>query len=277
MDRNFDDIAEHFHKKIYQSQKGRTRLERLWADFQSFLPELFDGSSLQVLDAGGGFGQLSFELSKRGHHAVLTDLSKEMLSIAKTQHSEILQNDADNDGLKYEGSISYLHSPIQELQSVLGRQFDFVMCHAVLEWVVEPKQVLEEVLRSLKPGGLFSLTVYNKSSVYFSNLLRGNFRWVDRWMAQMDDPDADPALSLLKGRSLTPPGPLLPQTVEAWLDELNCQVIKKTGIRVLGDYLNSHYTKGHSQSDILEKESYFGVRRPYSDMGRYVHFIGRKL
>ena len=277
MDRNFDDIAEHFHKKIYQSQKGRIRLERLWSDFQNFLPELFDGSSLQVLDAGGGFGQLSFELSRYGHHAVLTDLSKEMLTIAKAQHSEASQSEFSGTGLKSEGSISYLHVPIQKLHTELGRQFDFVMCHAVLEWVVEPKLVLEDVMRLLKPGGLFSLTVYNKSSVYFSNLLRGNFRWVDRWMEQMDDPDADPTLSLLKGRSLTPPGPLLPQTVEAWLDAMNCSVIKKTGIRVLGDYLNSHYTKGHSQGDILEKESYFGVRKPYSDMGRYVHFIGRKL
>ncbi|GLQ30612.1 methyltransferase domain-containing protein [Litoribrevibacter albus] len=271
-DRNFDDIAEHFLTKIYGSQKGYIRLARLWTDFQNFLPELFSGDKLSVLDAGGGFGQLSFELAQLGHNAVLSDISKEMLNLAQRTHLSELSNS------ELLGEYQYVHSPIQALSDHLpGSSFDFVMCHAVLEWVIDPKDVLTHVIKFVKPGGYFSLTVYNKGAVYFRNLLKGNFRWVDRWMEQMDDPNADPALTMIKGRSLTPPGPLLPDTVETWLSELNCQVIKQTGIRVLDDYLNKHLTKGHSQEDILEKESYFGVRSPYCSMGRYVHFLGQKL
>ncbi|MFC3151970.1 methyltransferase domain-containing protein [Litoribrevibacter euphylliae] len=272
LDRNFDDIAEHFQKKIYGSQKGHIRLSRLWSDFQNYLPELFSLSNLSVLDAGGGFGQLSFELAKTGHSAVLSDISQEMLLLAKQSHQENMSESELN------GSIDYIHAPIQELnQHISPTSFDFVMCHAVLEWVVDPKDVLTDVIHFLKPGGWFSFTVYNKSAVYFRNLLKGNFRWVDRWMEQMEDPDADPALTMIKGRSLTPPGPIHPDTVEAWLLELDCQLIKRTGVRVLDDYLNKHLTKGHSQEDILEKEAYFGIRAPYNKMGRYVHFIGRKL
>jgi S-adenosylmethionine-dependent methyltransferase len=271
-DRNFDDIAEHFLTKIYGSQKGRIRLARLWSDFSHFLPELFADSSLSVLDAGGGFGQLSFELAQHGHSAVLTDISQEMLNLARDAHSKQPAFDAVS------SRYQYLHSPIQTLSNhIQDQSFDFVMCHAVLEWVVDPRQVLSEVMRFLKPGGFFSLTVYNKSAVYFRNLLKGNFRWVDRWMEQMDDPNADPSLTMLKGRSLTPPGPLDVAAVNVWLREMECQVIKQTGIRVLDDYLNKHLTKGHSQEDILEKESYFGIRHPYSALGRYVHFMGRKL
>lgn len=272
LDRNFDDIAEHFQKKIYGSQKGYIRLSRLWSDFQSFLPELFSLSDLSVLDAGGGFGQLSFDLAELGHRAVLSDISKEMLFLAKQAHQE------KNFDVTVSERFDYLHAPIQALKNHLSPgSFDFVMCHAVLEWVIDPKDVLSEVIQFVRPGGWFSLTVYNKSAVYFRNLLKGNFRWVDRWMTQMDDPDADLAATMIKGRSLTPPGPLLPDTVEAWLMEMNCQVIKQTGVRVLDDYLNKHLTKGHSQEDILEKEAYFGIRAPYNKMGRYVHFIGRKL
>lgn len=271
-DRNFDDIAEHFKDKIYGSRKGKVRLERLSSDFQTFLPELRVNQGLKVLDAGGGFGQLSYQLAMNGHQVVLSDLSKAMLSLAQEEHAlGIAESERTHT------SIRYLHSAIQDLDQYFEPEsFDFIMCHAVLEWVEAPKKVLTDLMRLLKPGGLFSLTVYNKAGVYYGNLLRGNFRWVDRWMEQMDDPEADLSTSMLKGRSLTPPGPLLPATVEAWLELNHCYVIKQTGIRVLDDYMNKHFTKAHSEEDIMEKENFFGVRQPYAALGRYIHYMGMK-
>ena len=58
-DRNFDDLAERFQRKIYGGLKGEIRLAVLWRDLESEVPALKEGRPLRILDVGAGLGQLA--------------------------------------------------------------------------------------------------------------------------------------------------------------------------------------------------------------------------
>ncbi|HET8807483.1 MAG TPA: methyltransferase domain-containing protein, partial [Methylophaga sp.] len=79
-DRNFDDLAERFSDRIYNTEKGRLRLEILQED----LAELTYGQQLNVWDAGCGLGQISLWLAQQGHQLTLCDISKKLLSQAQS-------------------------------------------------------------------------------------------------------------------------------------------------------------------------------------------------
>jgi len=81
-DRNFDDLAERFVKKIYGSDKGEIRLHILWRDLQEGLIAQLPAQA-NILDAGGGIGQLSQRLGKLGHPITLCEFSGDMLKLAR--------------------------------------------------------------------------------------------------------------------------------------------------------------------------------------------------
>ncbi|MDX8384000.1 MAG: hypothetical protein R8M45_07960, partial [Ghiorsea sp.] len=62
-DTNFDDLANHFKKRIYGSRKGAIRLAVLQRDLQENIPELAE-NRLKVLDIGAGMAQMSIGLAK---------------------------------------------------------------------------------------------------------------------------------------------------------------------------------------------------------------------
>jgi S-adenosylmethionine-dependent methyltransferase len=64
-DRNFDDLAERFQRKVYGGLKGEIRLAVLWRDIEPLLPEVND-KPLRILDIGAGLGQLAIRLAKLG-------------------------------------------------------------------------------------------------------------------------------------------------------------------------------------------------------------------
>lgn len=263
--RNFDDIAEHFQKKIYGSSKGKIRLHRLRSDLKAYFPELYSTSvRLNVLDAGGGLGQLAVELAFT-NDVILSDVSSEMLALAKKSVMAMPNRPV----------MRFEHAAIQVLDARFGvASQDVVLCHAVLEWVDDPRMRLQDLVRLLKPGGFLSLATYNKSATFFRNLINGNFKWVDARLAE--GPVLEGAWQT-EGQSLTPPNPLMPDVVAAWLQEMNCVVMKRTGIRVFDDYRHHMLTQKHTEDDILNKEEFFGVREPYSRLGRYNHFLIKKL
>ena len=70
-DRNFDDLADRFSDRIYNTEKGRLRLEILKED----LAELAHGQPLNIWDAGCGLGHLSLWVAENGHQLSLCDIS----------------------------------------------------------------------------------------------------------------------------------------------------------------------------------------------------------
>ncbi len=252
-DRNFDDLAHRFSDNIYGSPKGQIRLAILKEDLDNFLSCLPENTCLRVLDAGCGLGYMALYLAERGHEVVLCDHSAEMLQRARQVFSE--QAPAAN--------ASFIESPLQSLPQYVEGKFDLILFHAVLEWVSQPQQVLQQLLTLLQPDGYFSLLFYNRNSLVFRNLLRGNFRKV-----ASDQFGGDP-------NSLTPTNPLMPEDVYGWLASMGLSVLTRTGVRILYDYLPHDILEQRSLEDILDMERRHCRQPAFINLGRYIHVLSQ--
>lgn len=145
-DQSFDGRADKFARNIYDSTKGRIRTTIVWSDIEACLARL-GNRPLRILDAGGGFGYFAQKLAAMGHQVELCDLSAEMLDLAREQIAQ--------KGL--EDRIRLIHCPIQDLKHQVTGTFDLVLCHAVLEWLAEPRQTLLGLFPFVKAGGILSL------------------------------------------------------------------------------------------------------------------------
>lgn len=253
-DRNFDDLAEKFAKKIYADKKGQIRLAIVWRDLNEFLPELNAAKPLNIFDAGGGIGQVSAELASKGHLVVLSDPSEKMLEKARTH--------ADSLGLA-PSLVEYRHEKVQQHPAINHQKYDVVLFHAVLEWLADPFSVLQQVMQFVKPGGALSLLFYNRHSVVLTNLLKGNFRKVQSG-----------ELSGYKN-SLTPINPILPEDVFSFLEEGGYQVEVVSGVRVFNDYMPRAVREERTVEDTIVLETQLSRQEPYRSIARYIHVIVR--
>lgn len=268
-DRNFDDLAQRFKKNIYGGLKGDIRLAVLERDCKNHLPlyptfpsannnekKLWNDEKKRwrVLDAGGGQGQFSLEWAKAGHEVVICDISAEMLKLAEEQVK----------ALQLESHVRLIHCSVQDLPSFLSQeeqQFDFVICHAVMEWLQEPQDLLPCLLNYLKPHAFLSLTFYNIHSLIYKNLLRTNFKKI---------------LSQDYGGSrgsLTPINPLYPEEVLRWVGELPFLLLCHSGIRVFHDYIFNEEHREREPENLVQLELKFSQQEPYRSLGRYIHLL----
>lgn len=254
-DRNFDDLAKRFRKNIYGGLKGDVRLAVLERDCQACLPIApfqQPGNRWRILDAGGGQGQFSLQLAAAGHEVVLCDISAEMLKLAEAHITHCQLQDR----------VTLVHAAIQDLPRVIDdHRFDFVICHAVMEWMQDPQSLLPCLLNYLKPEGYLSLTFYNLHSLIYKNLLRTNFKKIrSRDYAGQ------------KG-SLTPINPLMPEQVLQWVGELSLQLLSHSGIRVFHDYIFDEEKRERDPAGLVEMELLFSQQEPYRSLGRYQHLL----
>ena len=247
-DHNFDSIAQKFVKNIYGTTKGKIRSEIIWLEIQHCLDKL-PQRPLRILDAGGGFGFFSQKLAKLGHQVVLCDISNELLKVANIQIAD----------KPYANNIEIHHCAIQELNQVVSGHFDLILNHAVLEWLGSPKETLKGLLSFLTSDGLLSLMFYNREAQRFFNLLSGNFEFVAKDMVRK------------KVVRLTPTNPLDEKDVLNWLGEFEMSVIRKTGVRVIHDYLKDKNISNEKFDLLLAMEKQYCHQEPYASLGRYTH------
>ncbi len=254
VDRNFDDLASRFQRNVYGGNKGRVRLQVLQKDFAEFVPEKNSATPLNIFDAGGGLGQMSLEFAMGGHQVTLCDISENMLAYARGQLEEAGVADR----------VIILHDSIQNVADANQEPFDGVLCHAVMEWVADPKALLKVLSDSVKPGGFLSLTFYNLDGSIYKNLLRGNFKKIRK--------------GSYKGYrgSLTPQNPLKPSDVLSWYAELPLDILCCSGIRVFHDYIFDPVLREQKADEIVEMELKHSRLSPYWQLGRYIHLLARK-
>lgn len=260
-DRNFDGLADRFKRKIYGGLKGDIRIAILQRDLNAHILSLNHQKPLRILDAGGGQGQFSFSLAAMGHHVTLCDISADMLALAAEELA--------NQGL--EGQVEIRHQSIQSMARSVSAldggvlPFDLVLCHAVLEWVVDPELLLNDLTSLLIPNGYLSLTFYNENSVMMKNLVRGKFNRI-----------LQKRYAGLLG-SLTPTQPLSPDRVNHWLEALPFDILCRSGIRCFHDYILDPVIQQGSPEELLELEMELSQREPFLSLARYIHVLGKKL
>ena len=257
-DRNFDDISAHFEKKIYGGLKGEIRLAVLRHDIFGWVKswQQTHNRPLRVLDVGAGLAQISIELAKDGHDVTINDISANMLEIAKQNAGEAAQN------------ITWHTCPYQQLDDKLTGKYDLILCHAVLEWLAEPKLIMDFFDRWLADSGaekgVLSLCFYNPASFVYRNLVMGNFNLLNNKDFKADN------------GSLTPNHPVAKDEVIAWINDHHYQILHTSGLRVFHDY-SPLKRGGHTNPQaVIEMEVAYSGQDPYKWLGRYLHFLVSK-
>ena len=257
-DRNFDDISAHFEKKIYGGLKGEIRLAVLRHDIFGWVKswQQTHNRPLRVLDVGAGLAQISIELAKDGHDVTINDISANMLEIAKQNAGETAQ------------TIIWHTCPYQQLDDKLTGKYDLILCHAVLEWLAEPKLIMDFFDRWLVDDraekGVLSLCFYNPASFVYRNLVMGNFNLLHNKYFKADN------------GSLTPNHPVAKDEVLAWINDHHYQILHTSGLRVFHDY-SPLKRGGHTNPQaVIEMEVAYSGQDPYKWLGRYLHFLVSK-
>lgn len=246
-DRSFDGIAAKFARNIYSSSKGALRQAVLLRDLQE-LPQL--QQPCQILDVGAGQGQVALALAARGHSVHLTDISADMLEMARQQAElEQLQQ------------VSFEQVGLAQLAEAKTAVYPLVLCHAMLEWLAEPELALAQLRQLVAPGGVLSLMFYNKDAKRFANMVFGNFDYVA----------AD--LQVKKKVSLNPQQPLVPAEVLTWAQQAGFRLLGKTGVRCFHDYLRDRSLQQSHFEQLLALELQFNRQEPYASLGRYQHLL----
>ncbi len=254
-DRIFDGLAQRFLSNVYGTEKGDIRLSVLWEDMLNGIPELEAGQPLAVLDVGGGAGQIACRIAKLGHRVTLAEPSADMRDQAQRfiETQNIMA-----------GAIQLTPDSLQTLATNNAQTFDLVVFHAVLEWLENPFAGLELVIGKVRPGGLLSVMFYNKHSIVFKNIMKGNFI-----AATKEDFRG-------QGGSLTPLNPLDPDAVYNALMHHGLDVSSKAGIRCFYDHMRQDARERRTVSQIIDIEKRYCRQPPYLAFARYIHVIARK-
>ena len=255
-DTNFDGIAEEFEGEVYGSSKGYVRLNVLWEDLLSGIPEIVHGK-LRILDAGGGAGHVALRIASLGNTVVLCDPSREMLSRAEVNASRA--------GLT--NLVTVVHSSIQGLEGSVDGRFDVITCHAVLEWLANPKLILGKLVEFLEEDSRLSLMFYNRNAALLKRILRGEFTAALREREQGGFP----------GKWGDEATPLAEETVRGWLEELGLEVEAKAGIRIFHDHLPDAVRQRGGLGALLETEKELRDREPFASLGQHVHLICKRV
>lgn len=245
-DQSFDDRALHLQNNIYGSAKGQIRLAVLQRD----LDFMTDGQPLQVLDVGCGAGFMSEWAWQQGHHIIAFDSAPVMVSAAKSRIGE-------------HPRISYQQQSLQSLS--LEQPVDVIFCHAVLEWLENQDEALDCLVDYLKPNGQLSLMFYNAWGREMSQLVYGNFAYVDK------------AFAVRQRVKLSPHWPCVPTDIENKLQQRGMSVTVRSGVRVFYDLLRHQEHYQQYPDEILRHELRVSQMYPYWQMGRYVHFLAEKI
>ena len=126
----------------------------------------------QVLEVGCGTGCDLLQFAKHGAIATGVDITPKHLELARKRVGDL--------ATVVEGDGRRLPFP--------DASFDYVYSHGVLHHSDEPRRVVEEIFRVLRPGGRFNVHVYALVS-YFSlwTLLRHGKDW-KLWIEGSRDP-----------------------------------------------------------------------------------------
>ena len=134
----FDDVVDEWLR--YQaSLVGRLRTMLFWRGVQGHLPT----QACDVLDLGGGSGELAEVMAKAGHRVTLLDSAQPMLDAAKVRMPALNCVLADIE--------------TNDRTSLLAQSFDLITCHSVIEFVEHPEMVLKQCRTWLRHGGVLSL------------------------------------------------------------------------------------------------------------------------
>lgn len=132
----------------YQTQKGAF-IDQIETDLAFGMIELHPG--MKILDIGCGTGNFSLKLGRKGCQVTGIDISEEMLEIAKLK------------SIQEKLSINFMQMDVNHLQFEEAL-FDAVFSMAAFEFIQDINNVLNQIYKTVKPGGFILIGTINYDS-----------------------------------------------------------------------------------------------------------------
>ncbi|WP_437476431.1 class I SAM-dependent methyltransferase [Sorangium sp. So ce1014] len=131
---------QYFGSVFYEGSPLIDSNEQFLPILQKYFPSR---ANTVCLDAGSGSGFYSAALARAGHAVFACDISETRLAASAAQAP---------------GQITPVWCNLEDIP-LPDRSVDFAMCNFVLEHVSDPYKVVEEMVRTLRPGGRILLAV----------------------------------------------------------------------------------------------------------------------
>ncbi len=144
------------------------RTAAVWAALDAIVGA---GTSLRVLDVGGGSGMFAVPLAQLGHEVIVVDPSADALATLR-RRADTAGVGARVSGVQGDGDL--LHEVLPPPNGQPG--YDLALCHSVLEVVDDPAVTLREIAGALRPGGQVSIATANRAGAVLFRALSGHPR-----------------------------------------------------------------------------------------------------
>lgn len=134
---------------------------------------------LEILDAGGGTGQMAVPIAALGHRVVVVDPSPDSLAALQRRAAEAGVSDR----------IQPLPGGATEVHSAVGAgTVDVALCHNVLEYVDDMAAALDAIAATLNDDGALSLIGAGRPAGVLAKALTGH---VEEALLAIGEPAAD--------------------------------------------------------------------------------------
>lgn len=215
------------------------------------------GSSLSVVDVGGGTGGFAVPLAREGHRVTVVDASPDALAALTRRADEAgvgslvraVQGDAD--------ALADLIEP---------GSVDLVLCHSVLEVVDSPFEVAAALAAALRPGGLASVVVASRVAAVLSRAMAGQ---LDLATTLLRDPDGTAGgRDTLRRRFDV-------DSASALLTKAGLTVEQVHGVRVVADLVPGSVAE-RDHDALLAFELAAAGLPAYRDVATQLHLLARR-
>jgi S-adenosylmethionine-dependent methyltransferase len=248
----FDDVVTEW--LAYQtSQMGRLRTELFWQGIQPHLPQ----PGCDALDVGGGSGELTEILARAGHTVTLLDNAQPMLDAAQARMCGL--------------PITYVcaEAGTQHATPLHNSTFDLITCHSVIEFADDPRALLSQCRRWLKPNGILSLGFGNRrhgvlaAAIVHKDLPRA-----------LHDLHHPPNVINRLGKPLRV---LEPDGVIGWLHDADFEIVAENGIRCVTDLVDKEMVNDANFGQVLHLEAQLMTMSAYKRIARFTQLIARRM
>jgi len=247
-------LAGRFARDHYATIRGRVRTHVIDAHLRAHLPP----APAALVDVGGGAGNQSIPLARRGYLVTIIDPSPAMLAEAESRLAAEPAEVARRVRL-VQASASQAHAALD------GQRFAGVLCHGVIMYVDDPAPFTTGLATLAEAGGIVSLVAKNAACLAVRPALAG------RWEEALGSFDAERQVNGLglDTRADTVDG-LTALLAGAGVDRLAWY-----GVRLFTDgWISRGRPGGEGLGAIFAVELEASRRDPYRQLSRLFHLVG---
>lgn len=239
----------------YGSLRGRVRTRVIDAQLAAHLP----APPARVVDVGGGAGNQSLPLARRGYDVTILDSSPAMLDRARA-----LLHDQPVDVAE---RVRLVEADGRDALEVVGpRSAAAVLCHGVISYFADPEPLLGVLCGLCRPGGVVSVVAKNARTLATLPALEG------RWQEALDAFDRDEQINALGLWTRA-------DTVDDLSGRLRRHGVRPVawyGVRLFTDRWTGDEPDPSEEDTVIAVELEAGRREPYRSASRLFHLVGSR-